>query len=192
MQEATEQVSFFRNLIKDFIRQYHGVNYEKLAKKVVLQSDYFVKMIRWISYTQKRLLIFGYDTPFMELKGTQEQLIKAAKGEGKHRPTPIEISAIFSEAQSSDLLEDLAEESAFVSVWKIPGPVSAGYIVHDWWGVNLWNSKRLTPHPEESKKGVIWRNGIENEIGARKLARGHYKRVEAIQKKGYCDKIIQV
>ena len=182
-QEQSQQtISFLRNPIAYIITAHQKSQDEKLAREAITQNEYFVSMVRWIAETQNQLLILGYDKPFMELKETQEALANAARGKGYHRGNGrVAISAIMPEGLECGVLEELANETAFVSILRTDRDLSKGYLIHDEWGVNLWDSNQLTSHPQEKELGIIKRYATINDMLARKMIENYQELKQQIQ-----------
>ena len=178
-----QTISFLKNPIVFIRDKYQEYQDKQLAREAITQDEYFTDMVRWIENTQNQLLILGYDKPFMELKETQEELANAARGKGYNRRNGrVAISAIIPEGLYCGVLEELANETTFVSILRTDRAFSKGYLVHDEWGINFWDSSQLTSHPQEKELGIIKRYAIINDMLARKMINNYQELKQQIQR----------
>jgi hypothetical protein len=178
-EQYQKTIPFIQNPIAFIKEKYQASQNKKLSKYAITQDKYFAQMIGWIANTQNQLLIYGYDRPFMELKEIRAELIHASTRRDYHKErNKIIISAIMPKGLECGILEELNNETDLVSILRINGDFSRGYLIHDDWGVNLWDSKKLTPHPIEKKSGIIRRYAnidiISNNL-ANKMIKNHQK-----------------
>ncbi|MFH1238374.1 MAG: hypothetical protein ABIH79_00770 [archaeon] len=118
------------------------------------QEDYFKFQIQLIEMAKERILIYGYDAPFMDRVETVKALGDATKR--------VNISAIVSRSYGRIPLEKLAENIDNIEILRTDEELSRGYIVYGKIGVNYWNSKRKTSYIPEINEGVIHRVSVAN------------------------------
>lgn len=125
-------------------------------------------VMRAIYNADKYVCMFGYDNYFMDNEDTQTIIRNAIKGNNGFMSEPVFISAIVSKYDNASFLDDLAKESAYFNLKKIPQKISQGYIVCDDNGAFTWDSMRLTHHPIEQKEGIIQRSYIPGIFSAKR------------------------
>lgn len=143
--------SFFRHPL-EYLRKR---NLRDLQENSRTQEEFFIGLVGLI-YASKNdilsdLLIKGYDFPFMESQRTLDAIRKTDS------PTRF-VCAIVSEKDNYSSLERLAKEKSNIHLIVVPEEIKKGYIVYGDTAVSWWDSNKLTYHPAESQKGVIYRS----------------------------------
>lgn len=154
---------------------------EKRSMESIPQNQYFANLIQWINSARRKILIGGYDAPFMNNPETIEALTKVAKGYDDRNQ--VEISAIFPDSEIHPAYKKLAEETVFFNILTTPDIIPDGVIVIDNWAATLWNSKKPTTYLPEVEKGVIARLAMDEDIVANKGTRIFYDLEKRVRQK---------
>lgn len=137
----------------------HPAKYLK-AKKIrhlqetsVTQEQYFLRLWSLLGNPNcAPVLIFGYDKVFMNDERTRKALEKNIKS--TYNPN---IKAIVAKESEAPTLEELARSSDSIGIARTNEILNKGYIVLGPIGVSIWDTTKITYHPEDAKKGVIFR-----------------------------------
>ncbi len=154
--DGTFESSLFDNYLKAAVRRHHEkltTQAEKLTTQaessVMSQDQYFLEMAVGIGALEKQMLIYGYDSAFMEGPRVSKAITEAVD-------RGVIIRAIIPDGIDA-YLNSLALESSNVTVLRYPGPIREGFIIYDGKGVSYFDLGKLTPHNLEATKGVIFR-----------------------------------
>ena len=118
------------------------------------QEEYFKFQLERMGLAKGRILIHGYDVPFMDMVETVGALEDAAR--------KVNIFAIVPKSHGSIPLERIAENAGNIEILRIDEELSHGYIVYGEKSVSFWNSNRKTSYVPEIDKGVIYRKSVTN------------------------------
>ena len=124
-----------------------------MQEKSIAEDEFFENQLAFIHNANGPLLFFGYDSAFMKREDARYEIAEHIKRTNR-RPS---VKYIFPESTDTMALEELAKETNGVELIKTSEDITKGYIVFGMIGVSTWDSNKLTYHPEESKKGVIYR-----------------------------------
>ena len=118
------------------------------------QEEYFRLQLQLIGLAKERIVIYGYDAPFMDRVETVQTLADAAKR--------VDISAIIPRSHGHVPLEQIAENNGNIEILRTDEELSHGYMVYGKICSSLWNSMRKTSYIPEIKDGVIYRVSLIN------------------------------
>jgi len=150
------------------------------------QRYYFNDLNDRIKQTREKIIIIGYDKPYMNHSGTIGSFRDTLR-----RNSGLGINAIVPEGET--ILDRLAEEwKGRVEILRTPFSIVNGYIILDS-AIAVWDSRRKTNYKperkqrEEGEKCVRWRQ-FDNDLVRAKTLKYHFwalqREVEAMNEGG--------
>jgi len=152
----TQVPTFFRHPIKWAIA--------KRVEKNSLPENEFFNLLTNLIYDSVEfgpLLIFGYDQRFMEREETQQAIRNTITNRYLFPViSPYPVVAILSQSTQTSFLEQLANETRKVEIYRSQLGMPNGYMSFGKSGYYIWDSLKETTYPPEKDKGIILRKRV--------------------------------